>query len=180
MRGPGRTQLRCFSLLLALTTSMAVSACQGSDDDHQHATVGRVGYDVPVGWQRTDLGARESVWTPPENARKESVTITTAELDPALAQAGPSALEDLLLRAQGTLHGAKVSAAEEVATSHGLRGFRVAIDFAPLGDARPHYTRIHTLLTDGKTVVHVLYTAATPDPDSQALKMAVDTAHVEG
>ena len=171
---------RWRALVLAIASCALVAACQGSGPEHQHAKLGSIGYDVPADWQRRDMGARETLWTPQDNARKESVAIVRADLDPALAKAGPTALQKLLLKAQGSLANAKVSAIDPIATSEGLQGFRVSVDFAPLGPTKPHYTRIHTLLVDGKTLVHVMYTAASPDPESQAMKMAVDTAHTEG
>ena len=163
--------------LLAL---LALAACQGSERAHQHAKLGTVGYDVPEGWVKDDRGARTTVWTPTDNDRKESITVTRADLEPALAKVGPAALAPLLLNAQGSLVGAQVSTPEPVTTALGLHGYRVAVRFTPRGAAGGTYTRVHTVLLDGATLVHVMYTAATPDLDSEALKMAIDTARVEG
>lgn len=168
------------SRLLSVIAALACFAgCQGDAPERQHATLGSVGYDIPVDWSRADRGPRMSIWTPGENSRKESVTVIRADLDPALAKAGPSAIEPLLIKAQGTLPRAHVSTPEPITTAHGLQGFRVAVEFTPFA-GKPPYTRIHTIVIDGATLVHVLYTAASPDPESQAMKMVLETAHKEG
>jgi hypothetical protein len=156
------------------------ASCQSNEPARQHAKLGPVGYDMPADWVKTDRGTRTTVWTPPDNEQKESVTVTRADLDPALAKAGPAALAPLLVKAQGTLAAAQVSTPEPVTTALGLHGYRVTVQFTPRGTGSRTYTRVHELFVDGTTLVHVMYTAANADLDSAALKMAVDSAHKEG
>lgn len=165
---------------LALLVALAAAGCSGNEPAHQHATLGTLGYDMPDGWHRADQGARTSVWTPADNNRKESVTVIRAELDREIARRGPGAFAELLVAAQGSLPGAHVGAPEPLITKTGLRGFRVRVDFAPFGGEQPRYARVHAIVLDGDSIVHVMYTARTPDPDPSAFEMALDTAHEEG
>jgi hypothetical protein len=162
-----------------LTVLVLVAACQGDASERQHASLGSIRYDMPLGWHRDDRGPRSSVWAPDENPRKETVTIIRAELDPALATRGVDALAPLLAKAQGTLRGVSASPPEPVSTSHGMQGFRVALHFTPIPGAAP-YTRVHALLVRGRTLLHVIYTAASPDDDEAAMKLVLDTAHEKG
>jgi hypothetical protein len=157
-----------------------VAACSGSEPVHQHATLGPIAYDIPEGWHRTDQGSHASMWTPPDNDRKESVVVMRGDLDREIERRGPAAYADLLVTAQRSLPHAHVGTPQPVTTKAGLHGFRVAVEFSPFGADKPRYARVHTILLDGATVVHVIYTALTPDPDPQALQMVLDTTHEEG
>lgn len=167
--------IRATVLLIAL-----VAACSGTEPPHQHATLGALGYDIPDGWQRTDQGPRAAMWTPSDNERKESVVVIRGDLDAEVARRGPAAFAELLVAAQGSLPRAHVGAPEAVTTKAGLHGYRVAVEFSPFGGDQPRYSRVHTILIDGATLVHVIYTARTPDLDPSALEMVIDSTHGEG
>jgi hypothetical protein len=49
-------------------------------------------------------------------------------------------------------------------TRHGFSGLRVEGTFTPPNQAAS-YHRIHAVLVDGESLVHVLYTARDPDRD---------------
>jgi hypothetical protein len=59
-------------------------------------------------------------------------------------------------------------------TQQNLRVVEVAADFVPSG-MKASYHRVHAMIVDGEVVVHVLYTARTPDPDLKMFRQVVDT-----
>lgn len=93
-----------------------------------------------------------------------------------MATAGPAAIEGLLASAQ--VPGAKISATGPVKTEHGLSGVRIELDYVPPG-MKHSYHRVHAVLVDGSTLVHVLYTARTPDPTLETFNQVLATIHEE-
>lgn len=170
---------RAISICLLAAACLGLSACNDTTVSSQHAEVGSLRFDVPTGWKpstMTEHGLLTGVWTPSPtaNARKESIAIMRTERSPLVATAGASALEPLLTRAQKALPDAKLSPIVPVKTRHGLRGFRIDVDYVPAG-SHEHYHRVHVVLLDGKALVHVLYTARDPDARRAVLDEVLDT-----
>jgi hypothetical protein len=87
---------------------------------------------------------------------------------PALAKAGQAAIERLLVEAQKTLpQSSELGVPSRFTTPSGMVGVKVEEDFRPEGQVQT-YRRIHAVVIDGDaegTLVHVVYTAATPDKE---------------
>ena len=116
------------------------------------------------------------MWTPENNARKESVTVIRSERSGATASAGLAKLADLIVESQGS--GAKVSTPRPFVTTSGLRGVRVEVAYVPPGMTH-EYQRVHVVLVDGSTLVHVMYTALTSDPALDALNVVLGSIRHE-
>jgi hypothetical protein len=170
-----------MSKSLNLIWFMVVVACGSSGIAVDHETLGGLDYDVPSGWTARDQSEHQRaviVWTPQDNPNLESVTIMRTEDLPALTKAGRPHIETLLDEAQRSLPGGKFSMPVEFTTKHGLAGVRIEGEFAAPGTAR-RYRRIHAVLIDGATLVHVLYTASIAD--REAFETVIDSLnHGEG
>jgi hypothetical protein len=59
-----------------------------------------------------------------------------------------------------------------IEAGRGLEGVRVEASFVPAGQKEP-YRRVHVALTDGSTLIHVLYTAKQPDRSFAALELVL-------
>ncbi len=144
------------------------------------ARLGGLGFDVPAGWQRADYqqpNERIAIWTPGDNARKESITVIESRA--VGARVDEPRLKKLLSGAQQALHAARTSEVAAVATELGLSGYRIEVEFTPSA-AMPNYRRTHVVLrTEPGALVHVIYTARTPDPDREVLETLLSTVHAE-
>jgi hypothetical protein len=159
----------------------AVASCSGGSSN-QHIAFAHLSFEVPHDWANQDSkwhGLATSVWTPSENERKESVTVMRSERARAVALAGSQMLEGLVANAQRALPDARVSAVVPVSTRGGLSGMRVDLDYVPPG-LREHYHRVHVVLIDGNSLVHVLYTAKAPDQAMTTFNLVLDTLREEG
>jgi len=118
------------------------------------------------------------IWTPADNEHHESVTVIRTELAPAMAKAGSPTLDNMVAAAIAGLPGAKSPIVSPFLTRSGLRGVRAEVDYVPPG-ARASYHRVHVVLSDhdGRSLVHVLYTARIPDEDAHALDLVLTTIH---
>lgn len=171
-------------LQLALLGALLPSACTLGNDApaREHVTFASLAFDVPAQWQRTDQtrrGVATAVWQPEDNDRKESITVIRTDLSPAVAKAGASAIELYLAHAHRSLPHARTSKVQRITTAKGLDGARVDLDFTPPGQ-NENYRRVHVVLVDGSSLVHVLYTAKHPDRDLGALGAVLDNLHHEG
>lgn len=161
-----------------------LAGCIGRDDatppsgDASH--LGSVGFDVPKGWRRSDLGRpgiSTSVWTPDDrdNTRKESITVVQGATSGAQDD---RALEQLLVSAQAAYLAQKTSRVIPIKTESGLSGFSITAEFISQRVLEP-YRRVHVVLRDGGRLVHVIYTARTFDPQRRALETVLKTIHHE-
>ena len=162
-----------------------VTACTShaaEPPDSQAVKQGEFAYRVPEGWLRHDQTTRTSStaeWTPEDNPRKEALTVIRTGLDPRRPRMGLSTIQQLVVDAQRGLPAVHVGDVSHFTTRSGLDGVRVDTEFTPPGAAHP-YHRVHSVIVDGATLVHVLYTASSPDPQALALEMVLDTIHEEG
>ena len=159
------------SLSLALIIS-----CASSSPAVEHARIDRVDYLVPSGWLSKDLGTSRTPiveWTPPDNGlAKESVTVTRSAPLAALTKAGPDYIERLLDQAQRTLPRGRFGKPIRFTTKNGFVGVRVEGDFVSPGMATP-YHRIHAVVIDQTSLIHVMYTAAVAD--REAFEIVIDS-----
>ena len=164
---------RATGLVLALA-----AGCGGGAD---RAELASLSFEAPRAWQRTDThgnGSVTAVFTPGDNARKETVTIIRTELGPIAKHYSTATLTQLLAGTQTGLRDARASAITRVSTESGLQGLQVVVDYVPSGLARS-YHRIHAVLLDGTALVHVLYTALAPDPELGAFHQVLATLREE-
>jgi hypothetical protein len=166
-------------------TLLAIACAAGCSRsaELQHIELGALRFDVPGDWQRTDTTARDGVtvvWTPRDNERKQSVAVIYSVQNPAMPGADAATLEHLLAGAQAALPHARTSQITAIPSRRGLHGARVDLDFIPAGSSA-RYRRVHAVLVDpaDHAVVHVLYTAKTPDLDALNLVLG-SIRHEEG
>jgi len=125
-------------------------------------------YVVPSGWTSRPLASPHGSmveWTPQrDNDRKESLVISRVA-NPALAlDRNRAYLTRDLIGANRALPEARFGAATSFVTRGGLPGLRVEGTFTPAGQAQP-YHRLHAVLVEGTSLVHVLFTARELDRD---------------
>lgn len=160
----------------ALALVAAFVGCSSEDElGRQHARLGSVGFDVPADWDRTDSarrGVATAEWRPRTNTRKEAITVIRTEMSPAVAKAGPTAIERHLAAAQRSLPQVRASHVKRFTTSSGLEGARVELEFVPPGQ-QAKYRRIHVVVADGAALVHVLYTAKNSDRAQAAIDLVL-------
>jgi len=159
----------------------ALAACN-TDTSRERVDFANLSFDVPAGWtQHAEhvRGIATGVWTPEHNDKKESITILRTELAPATAGASASTLGALAEAAAAPLGATHVSRATPITTSSGLSGVRIESDYVP-HDVHASYHRVHVVLVDGHSLVHVLYTARSADPSLSALDVVLDSIREEG
>jgi hypothetical protein len=160
---------------LAIVVAFAAGSCNATTN--QHVSFAHLAFDVPGDWSHYETdhrGVSTQVWSPAGNDEKESLTIIRTELAPVTARAGASTLSTLLAQAQAGLPESRASAPSPVTTRLGYSGVRVDVDYLPKG-VNERYHRIHVVLIDGKSLIHVLYTARAPDSSLTAFKLALAT-----
>lgn len=162
---------------------VALASCAGGEGPPRvRVTHASLVFDVPENWQRVDYsrrGVATAVWQPDDNDRKESITVIRTEQSPAVAKAGAVGIEPYLAAAQRSLLNARVSKTKRITTPQGLEGARVELDFVPQGMSET-YRRVHVVLADGSSLVHVLYTAKQPDRDTDAIGVVLENLKHEG
>jgi hypothetical protein len=140
-------------------------------------SLGDLHYRAPSsGWSHRDMKQPSrllSRWTPDDNTNKETISIVRTELRPSVK---PESLAALLTEAQMTLPSPSVHAAQNNTTRQQLREAEISADFVPRGLTQS-YHRVHAVIIDGTALVHVLYTARTPDPTLAVFHQVVDSIH---
>ena len=144
---------------------VTLAACAAPARPLEHPSLaGDLGLRTPDGWVARDYSsdARTVVqWTAPrdEDARGARVLVVRVE--------GTRSLDGLgrwLLDAQRTLPNARFGAPISFVTPAGFPGVRVEGEFvAPNHRA---YRRLHAVIVDGTSLVHVIYTARQIDRES--------------
>ncbi len=161
-----------------LSLLASASGCGRAHDGEDQ--VGSIAFKS-LGWNRTDTHGRRTdtaVFTPAANGRKESITVIRTELGPIAEHYTPEMLTALLTKAQSTFAQAKATPVARLTTSEGLSGVRVEVDYVPPGLSQS-YHRVHVVLAQKTALVHVLYTAASPEAEQSMLQRVVDTLHEE-
>lgn len=152
---------------------IALVACS-SVRSKQHVDFARLSFDVPGDWTHHDKvfkGVATTIWTPDSNANHESLTIIRSEIAPATTRANEAQLGELLRRAQ-SFAGTRVSSPVATTTPSGFRGSRLEVDYVPPGQ-HERYHRVHVVLVDGSSLVHIMYTARSADPQLDALGLVL-------
>ncbi len=168
------------ALTLFLVTAAACDGASVSEVESKVATIEHWRFEIPLEWKRTDAkrdDVLQSVWSPLANERKESIAVVRSKRSDGGNFPGEPALGDLLRTAQNGLRQRRVSSLTPVSTAHGLVGARLDATFVPEGLSRS-YRRTHVVLMDRShpdELIHVLYTAADPDPASTALDLVLST-----
>ncbi len=175
--------MNAAALMLVAIAGATASGCWESSTPVRSGDpvrLGDVAFDVPAGWHRTDMnhpGALVSVWVPDveKNPRKESITVIRSELVQPLDD---GRLEKLVSGAQIAFAGAKTSKVITRTTDAGLVGYQVDVEFTPQS-GKDRYRRTHVVLRDHGRLVHVMYTARTPDPERDGLETVLSTLRHE-
>ena len=166
----------------ALVLILALAAC-GRGASRQRVEFANLTFELPGNWVHQDTSRRglaTTVWTPDDNAdRKESISVIRTELAPAVAQAGVPAIDRLLESAQVSLPDARMLGRSQVKTASGLTGTRIDISFVPPG-LHERYRRVHVVLVDGASLVHVLYTARSPEDDLSTFNLVLGSIREQG
>ena len=172
------------SMMLVAVVGSAASGCWGSGTPVRSGDpvrLGQVAFEVPAGWHRTDThqpGALISMWVPDveTNPRKESITVIQGDaVGPPLDE---RRLEKLVSGAQIALGSAKTSKVTAVTTEAGLTGYQIEVEFTPQ-NVKERYRRTHVVLRDHGRLVHVIYTARSPDPERDGLETVLSTLRHE-
>lgn len=165
-----------------LLVALASASCLRTSSEVQPGQLGDLHFLAPLHWTHTDSNARSqpaSTWTPEDNPNKESVEIIRAKLGPALDEHNLPALESALEQAQVSLPDAHVGRPTSFLTARGRLAVLVESDFVPRG-ASQRYRRLHAMVVDGKSLIHVLYTAAVADDSAAAFQTVLQSIHSEG
>jgi hypothetical protein len=165
----------------AIVLALVAAGCSTSSPPSTTSTerLADLRYVAATGWTHHD--AREadrmvSRWTPTENPNKESISIIRTPIRAAVKGADPAKLEALLAQAQTSLPSPAVRAPTAGRTKRDLLDVEIAADFVPRG-LTESYHRVHAMIVDGDVLIHVLYTARTPDPDLTVFRQVVDSIH---
>ena len=152
---------------VSLIALFAGAACASSaEPELEITTFEGLQLAIPEGWTSTSQSEHQTkivVFRPNDNDRKESITVMRTREMAALARADRGHLQQLLSDAQRSLLDGKPGRASQVRTKHGFLGARVEADFVPDG-MKTKYHRIHAVVLDGSSLVHVLYTARDANP----------------
>jgi len=135
-------------------------------------------YAAPAdSWTHTDareIGRSIARWVPKDNTNKESISIIRTQRRPALKDESLEQLRVELEQAQTSLPAPAIKTAKIATTKQHLQAVEVVADFVPAGLTQS-YHRVHAMIIDGDLLVHVLYTARTPDPELTMFQTVVDT-----
>lgn len=157
----------------------ACTSSQSSTPEALREKLGDIDYEPVANWKHHDtheISREVSRWVPDNNPGKESITIIRAEAREELQDASPAKLQELLATAQATLPSPALGQPKILKTKQALNGVEMSADFVPMG-LHTSYHRQHAMIIDGNAVVHVLYTAKTPDPDLSSFRQVVDSIH---
>lgn len=142
--------------------------------------MGTVSLSVPQAWAaRLPVTETErQVWSPAadRNPGKETLAVRIAPRRPQMSD------DDILTAAstaQGLLPGVELLGSRAVTTQRGLKALWIETSFKPPGSTVA-YRRAHVTAIGKKHVVHVFYTATTPQPNAQVLRDAIDSLQEEG
>ena len=152
-----------------LAILMVATACNaGVDDDTPPVELGSIEIVPPTGWTSRELGPTTRMWTPAKNPGRESIVVIVAPKP--LGE--PTRAFELARKAQELLADARITATSTISTAGGRAGRRIDLSFRPTGTKR-RYQRSHVSIVEGDSLIHVLYTAADPDPERAALMSVV-------
>lgn len=167
--------MKCLAFIgLALLT-----ACSSEGTSVERARLSTLSFNVPTGWQRVDRersGVVTAEWRPENNERKESIVVMRTRTFAEAATQSMDSLEELLLKSHSA--DSKISSTTRLETPAGIEVVRVEYDFQPPASMQT-YHRVHAVLRDKDAIVHVLYTARTPDPELDDLSFLVNSLRRE-
>jgi len=124
---------------------------------------------VPAGWSVHDFSSSTATavqWTPSpsDDEHGESLLVTRVER-PAHAKAPRAQLGQWLAEAQRKLPQAAFGHPIPFVTTNGFSGVRVEGAFVP-PNKEELYRRLHAVIVDGTSLVHIIYTAKQLDHES--------------
>lgn len=165
----------------AFLLAIMLAACSASSPSLPEATqkLADLRYAPPEDWIHHDvkeISRTVSRWVPKENSSKETISIFRTPIRDRAKIASLAQLEALLSQAQGELPSPAVGQPTMGRTKQNLQLLEVTADFVPTG-LKVSYHRVHAMIFNGDVLVHVLYTARTPDPDLKMFRQIVDTIH---
>lgn len=167
-------------LVSILFLGIAASCGRGDSAARMHGDLVQVGtasLEVPAGWQPTlEAATNRQVWVPANNARKESISIRVVDRSAELGT-----VDDVLdntLDATGVLADVRLGRQQRVTTADGLPGLWVDLTFTP-GTSEATYARSQLTVVTATHIIHVFYTALTPDPQHRAVALALETLREE-
>lgn len=156
-----------------------LAACSSDGTEVERAKLGTISFNVPAGWHRVDgdrPGVVSAEWRPVDNTRKESILVIRSKAFAVAATSTREDLEQLLVKSHATAR--NVTSPTHLSTPLGKDVVRVEFDFQPPNTSQS-YHRVHVLMRDDDSIVHVLYTARTPDEDLAELRFLLDSVRRE-
>ncbi len=168
----------------AVLVFVVAAACQSGSAPSTLATetafVGEISLLVPTGWNPTvpleDEAMPRQVWVPTKNPRKESLAVRIA---PRNRERSDEEVVASAITAQGQLASAQITQRNQIATPSGASGVWIEVKYVPPNEDST-YSRSHVVLVGDEHVVHLMYTAAEPDPQHLVIQVAMDSvAEVE-
>jgi hypothetical protein len=170
--------------LVLFVPLLVLAACneEASSRETQAVKLGHLDFEIPSDWrtfEQPPAGQLSGAWTPPSNDRKESIVVARSEVDLSLVSDGSTArLEQMLRQADAALPHARATPPLPVTTEQGLHGLRLSVDFVPPG-SKDVYHRVHVVLRDKDALIHVIYTALSPEPANEPLEILLSTLRHE-
>ncbi len=153
----------------------ALCGCAGSiGTELEVHKLGDVEYGIPEHWQSIDQSEHQTkiiVWRPTDNPNKESIALMRTRAMPALVNSEKHLLK-FLADAQTRLPQGHFASVANLETKRGLMGMRIEGDFVPDGVAAS-YHRMHAVVVDGNSLVHVVYTAR--EPNREVFNLVLDS-----
>jgi hypothetical protein len=153
-------------LLLALT----FASCAPSQTSLGRPTLaGDLGLDIPPGWTVRDYSdnARTVLqWTAPSELDRRGASVLVVRVEnSAHARSTPDELGRWLFDAQRRLPQSSFKPPIAFVTANGFPGVRVEGEFVP-PNHHAAYRRLHAVIVDGTSLVHVIYTARQLDREN--------------
>ena len=145
--------------------AILLASCGGETSlDFERHELGTLEYAIPDGWTSRDQSEHQTqivVWAPSkDNDLKESIALLRTREMPAVTKSDSGRVQQWLSQAQRGLPDASFGAAKRFKSKHGLLVTSIEGAFVPAGSNAP-YHRIHAVVADGPSLVHVIYTART-------------------
>jgi hypothetical protein len=159
------------------TTLVLISACGSSVPEVEYASIGELELSIPARWHGRDTSRPDAavmIWTPDENVSRESVSVIRTRRLPEMSGIGPLAIGRILNDAIRTLPRETFAPSITLRTKFGFLGASVDGLFVPPGSDHP-YHRIHAVLLDGDSLVHVIFTTASTGANAEAYYIVLES-----
>ena len=153
------------------------AGCASSEVAVESATFGPLEFSIPTGWRARDVSQPDTataIWTPDDNSDHQSVTLQRILSKQATSDAGPAVVGRLLDEAVRGLPRSAFGRAMRFRSKAGILGVSVDGTFRPPGQDHA-YHRIHAVLFEGNSLVHLIFTSGTADASSEVFGIVLNS-----